>query len=267
MGDVYFGPSVVVGIDGSKAAVHAAVWAIDEAVSRDIPLRLVYVIDPRDLGGAEADHSTFGVARAALHEALRAVEASGAQLKVDTDVVTGHPVTKLAEESRWASMVCVGSIGVKHACRGLGSVAAALVDLACCPVAVIDQAAHRTRTPNAGIVAEVDNGVVLRHAFEEARLRGAPLRIVSCRRAEPRANADTSRLMHAHLNRRIAPWVRRYPEVPVETVVVNGSVCRYLAAHPESVQLFVSGPRGHQCDVVRPDLVDCSLLSVPGSRL
>jgi nucleotide-binding universal stress UspA family protein len=32
---------VVVGIDGSQAAVHAALWAIEEAVSRDVPLRLV----------------------------------------------------------------------------------------------------------------------------------------------------------------------------------------------------------------------------------
>ena len=39
-------PSIVVGIDGSKAAVHAALWAVDEAVSRDIPLRLLYAIEP-----------------------------------------------------------------------------------------------------------------------------------------------------------------------------------------------------------------------------
>ena len=40
--------SVVVGIDGSRAAVDAALWAVDEAVSRDIPLRLVYAIDSID---------------------------------------------------------------------------------------------------------------------------------------------------------------------------------------------------------------------------
>lgn len=39
-------PSVVVGIDGSRPALDAALWAVDEAVSRDIPLRLVYAIDP-----------------------------------------------------------------------------------------------------------------------------------------------------------------------------------------------------------------------------
>jgi nucleotide-binding universal stress UspA family protein len=32
---------VIVGIDGSKAAVRAALWAAGEAVSRDVPIRLL----------------------------------------------------------------------------------------------------------------------------------------------------------------------------------------------------------------------------------
>ena len=35
---------IVVGIDGSQAAIQAAEWAVDEAVSREVPLRLVEVI-------------------------------------------------------------------------------------------------------------------------------------------------------------------------------------------------------------------------------
>ena len=48
------GATVVVGIDGSKTATDAARWAVDVALSRDIPLRLAYVIDPLDScdGGA-----------------------------------------------------------------------------------------------------------------------------------------------------------------------------------------------------------------------
>jgi nucleotide-binding universal stress UspA family protein len=34
---------VVVGVDGSDAAIDAAIWAIDEAISRDVPLRIVHV--------------------------------------------------------------------------------------------------------------------------------------------------------------------------------------------------------------------------------
>ena len=35
---------VVVGVDGSDAAIGAAEWAAREAVHQDVPLRLVYVI-------------------------------------------------------------------------------------------------------------------------------------------------------------------------------------------------------------------------------
>ena len=35
-------------LDGSRAALDAALGAVDEAVSRDIPLRLVYAIDSTD---------------------------------------------------------------------------------------------------------------------------------------------------------------------------------------------------------------------------
>jgi nucleotide-binding universal stress UspA family protein len=37
---------VVVGIDGSQAAIDAARWAVDEALSVNVPLRLVHVIPP-----------------------------------------------------------------------------------------------------------------------------------------------------------------------------------------------------------------------------
>jgi nucleotide-binding universal stress UspA family protein len=37
--------SVVVGIDGSQAAVRAALWAVDEVAGTDIPLRLLYIRD------------------------------------------------------------------------------------------------------------------------------------------------------------------------------------------------------------------------------
>src|ERR1700758_5291243 len=36
---------IVVGIDGSKAAMRAALWAVDEAVSREVPVRLLYAIE------------------------------------------------------------------------------------------------------------------------------------------------------------------------------------------------------------------------------
>lgn len=119
MRDLHVAPLVVVGIDGSRTATRAAVWAVDEAVSRDVPLRLVYVIDPVGLCGADADHIQFASARAALHEAHGAVEATGEPVKIETEIVVGKPVAKLIVESRSAAMLCVGSIGIKHACTGV----------------------------------------------------------------------------------------------------------------------------------------------------
>jgi nucleotide-binding universal stress UspA family protein len=235
-------PSVVVGIDGSKVATRAAVWAVREAVGREIPLRLLCVIDPADLDGADAEHIQFAAARAALYDAQRAVEATAEPVKIETEIVVGKPLAKLAEEARSAAMVCVGSIGIKHACHGASSVAADLPGLAQCPVSVIS----RPMPPEAGsFVVEVDNGVVLQHAFYEARLRAAPLRAVSRWRADVSDDIDaTRRSAQGRLNRRIARWTRLYPDVQVEPIAIRGSVCRYLAGNAKSIELFVTGTNG-----------------------
>ncbi|MGH3959939.1 universal stress protein [Mycobacterium sp.] len=260
-------PSVVVGIDGSRAATQAAVWAVDEAVSRDIPLRLVYVIDSVDLATDDSDHRQFACARAALYDAQRSVVATGEPVKVDTEILSGKPLAKLAQESRSAPMVCVGSIGARHARHGTGSVAAALPALAQCPVAVI-RPQRRAAKAVRSVVVEVDNGVVLRHAFDEARLRKAPLLAVASWQAEvPDDIADGNRLARAHLNRRIDRWARLYPDVAVESLVVRGSLCEYLAKNATSVEIFVTGIRGGRCDLVGPGPVECSVLTVRGNHL
>ncbi|KMV21068.1 universal stress protein [Mycobacterium heckeshornense] len=266
---VVVAPSVVVGIDGSNAAKNAAIWAVDEAISRDMPLRLVSVIDPADLCGADAERIEFASARAALYEAQRSVEATGKSVKVETEVVVGKPLRELIKQSRSAEMVCVGSIGVKHAYRGVGSVAAGLPELSQCPVAVIRQPAQRSANSEPGsIVAEADNGGVLRRAFDEARLRAAPLRVIASWRAEaPDDVGDESRLVQAHLTRRVAAWRRRYPDVDVEPVAVRGSICRYLAENAESIQLFVSGSHSRVCELGRADNAGCSVLTVHHDHL
>jgi nucleotide-binding universal stress UspA family protein len=245
MSDIYHAPSVVVGVDGSRAATHAALWAVDEAVSRDVSLRLVYVIDPMN-SSHPGDHTgRLAAARAALHDAHRAVDAAGQTVKVESEILWGKPLTKLMEESRSAAMICVGSIGLNHACRGGDSTAAALAGLAPCPVAVVRRPLGRQATPHvSSVVVPVDNGMVLRHAFEEAILRGATLRAISVSRAGALRDGsdagDGNRLAQAQMRRRLARWTRLYPDVPVESVVVQGSVEEYLAANDEADQVFVT---------------------------
>ncbi len=237
------GPAVVVGIDGSRTALHAAVWAVDEAAARDVPLRLVYVIDSPPVSGGIAGHQA--AARAALFDAQQAIRATGKQVTVETEILWGRPLTKLMQESRSASMICVGSIGRNHAHSGEGSVAGALAGSSLCPVAVIHRSPDGTTTPKIRrVVAEADNGAVLRHAFQEARLRGVPLRAVSVQATH--GPGDGNRLAQAQLDRRLNRWTRLYPDVRVESAIVRGHGGRYMADNEGPGQLFVTDAHAAQ---------------------
>lgn len=259
---------VVVGVDGSRTATHAALWAVDEAVSRDIPLRLVSVIGPVGMSGARADAVQDASARAALYDVRRAIEANGKPVKIETEILWGKPLAALIEQSLWAAIICVGSIGLTHACNGVGSVAAGLAALAPCPVAVIRRPVGGPATTRVGaIVVDVHNGVVLRHALQEARLRGAPLRAISVSRTErPDDVGDRNGLARAQLNRRIARWTPLYPDVQIESAIVRGSVGRYLAANADSVDLFVADPQAYR-DLRRANDAGCSVLTVRCTNL
>ena len=99
---------VVVGIDGSKHALRAAQWAALEAASRDVTLRLVYVIDAVDADSQE----NIDRAQHALHKVWKAVGETHNDVKLESEIVAGDPAECLVEESRGASMVCVGDRGI-----------------------------------------------------------------------------------------------------------------------------------------------------------
>lgn len=84
---------IVVGIDGSDAAVAAARWAAEEAVARDVPLRLIHAADvaavPSGPGECFGRHLTH--AEPMLRAAQAAVAATGKTVKVETGVVTAGP--------------------------------------------------------------------------------------------------------------------------------------------------------------------------------
>lgn len=235
-------PSVVVGIDGSPAARDAAVWAIDEAISRDIPLRLVYVVDPVE--------PRCDTAQAALYDAQRVVESTGEAVKVETEVRHGTPLTELRRLSRSAALVCVGSLGAEHARHHDGSVAAALAASACCPVAVIRHSPSPLSGEAGRVVADArcpESDAVLEYAFAEARLREAPLRIVT------RCAGQTAR--------RLDGWIRRHPDVQVETITAHDTADP--AGTASAVQLVVTAAGGP----MRPGSQGHSVLTVHAQHL
>jgi nucleotide-binding universal stress UspA family protein len=269
MKDLAIPQSIVVGIDGSKAAMRAALWAVDEAVSRDAPLRLLCAAEQGDTQAAAAQTS--------IRRAVTAIEAAGQPVKIETEVVPGPAIGSLISASASAAMVCVGAVGLHHFQPGrVGSVAAALAISARCPVAIVR---GRDGHPAAdSIVVELngspDNGVLLGAAIEEARLRNAAVRAIVCRRSAPDGQAEDDRRALADLERRLARWKRRYPDLRVESLAVHGGLLGYLALR-RSVGLVVVGARNRQQvnELVGPDGsavlqdADCSVLVVNQQHL
>lgn len=271
-------PSVVVGVDGSRAATHAAVWAVDEAVSRQIPLRLIAVSAGGD-GAAASDR---------LAEAARAVAASpgGRAVTVQTEESVGEPITALLEASRAAAMVCVGAVGLTHFADGrTGATATALVGSALCPVAVVRAPVKPGDGTPGAVVVELDDtpdsAAVLQFGVAEARLRSAPLRVLGSWHSrytdmhDSHAVADGNRMVRARLDRRLSQWKRRYPDLDVRPVAVHGSALNYLARNAAGIQLVVVGARngnavgellGPTGSAVLHD-TDCSVLVVDPQRL
>ena len=173
---------VVVGVDGSDAAINATKWAVDEAISRDVPLRIVHVTHIEEEPAAPQDAFRLDVqyAESSLRAATAAVKATGKPVTVETQILWGSPDTALIDESRNAAMICVGSVGIGRIARELlGSTAATLAEKALCPVAII-RTPHDTPTGGSDWIVVVvedhaDNESVIEHAMEEARLRKAPV--------------------------------------------------------------------------------------------
>ncbi|OBH92325.1 universal stress protein [Mycobacterium sp. E2733] len=264
--------SIVAGIDGSKAAIRAALWAVDEAVSRDVPLRLLCATEPGD--GEQTPEM-------AVRQAATAIQAAGKPVEVETEIVHGPAVGSLIRASASAAMVCVGAVGLRHFQPGrVGSTAAALAISARCPVAIVRAHDDHRRQPAEKAVVEIDgspDSVLLGAAIEEAVLRGAALQAVVSRRTGPLEHGDTEadRRALADLDRRLSGWKRRHPQLQVESVAVHVGLLDYLAAHRGPVGLVIVGARDrqHVAELVGPVgssvMADahCSLLIVNRQHL
>lgn len=223
---------IVVGIDGSDAAINAAKWAAAEAVSRNVPLRLIHAIPRRN---ADDDSLDVEYAQSALRAADAALQATGQPVKVECDIVRGSSEDALIDESRDAAMVCVGSVGTGWVARKvLGSTADTLAHKAHCPVAVIRHGAE----PDGGFVAVAvgeseANDAVLEHGFREARLRAAPVLAMGVWRW------GLGEIPYSQLNQRLGPWVAQHRDIHVQPAAARRGATEFLTHTTEPVQLAV----------------------------
>jgi len=250
MPDSFPPKSVVVGIDGSDAAIRAAQWAVDEVADTDTPLRLLYVRDLKPGASRAQTRAAFEAGEAAVYAAYEAVNALGKAVKVEMELAEGSPVPMLIQASRSTQLICVGDVGAgRSSPAGFGSTARELIGSAHCSVAVIRgiRDHHDARSVVAYVVGSLDDEFAVQRGFEEADRRGAPLVLMMAWRSgledlqDDAALNEQERRKHAVLDHYAALWRTRYPRVTVHTVVKYGPFLNYLTDNAESVQLVVVG--------------------------
>jgi nucleotide-binding universal stress UspA family protein len=261
---------IIVGIDGSHAAIAAALWALDEAISHGVRLRLISVLKPTH---ASSDEYACDLAHAekSLREAQLAVEASRRPVDIETETPRGPAGPVLVEASRNAEMICVGSVGMERYARLiLGSTATDLAERAHCPVAVIRTELDQPPPDINWIVVRMTdapgNDAVVKYAVREAKLRRAPMLILGGRPEELTDQADGA------FEHRVQDWRQRHPEVRVYPITTKYGIASFLRTNDERIQLAVLsgdeagqlarlvGPAGHPL-FRHPE---CSVLVVRG---
>lgn len=248
---------VVVGIDGDDASRMAIRWALADARSRRVPLRLVHVHQPppddnwdRSLWGEGTPPATES--DRLLDEALAEVRNRASGLDVTGARVDGSRVSVLVGESERAAVLVVGARGLGRLTGAvLGSVSSAVAARASGPVVVVRGLAGY---PEGHVVVGLDGSNqcehVLEYAFDHASRHRLPLRAVLCRRPTTGAPAGDhqggdarARASHA-MAVAMAGWQDKYPDVPVERQVVEGHPVDCLLEEALQAHLLVVGARG-----------------------
>jgi nucleotide-binding universal stress UspA family protein len=253
---------IIVGFDGSAGARAALRWAMDDAMLRKSPVRLVYAIEapvaadavfPVDLVYTAEGH------RRRAQELLDGAAQTRPEVLVTTDLVDGPAVSVLCEVSHDAQLMVLGSRG-HGGFSGLlvGSVSVAVSAHAAGPVVVVrdgDAASERDRPVVVGVDDSAEAQAAVAFAAEESALRGVELVAVRAWNPPPvpwRSDvrpliADAAELETAErhlLNDAVAGWSAKYPQTPVTTRLVAGDARRALVEASANAQLVVVGSRG-----------------------
>jgi nucleotide-binding universal stress UspA family protein len=252
---------IIVGVDGSEGSHRAVYWAADEAVrsGRELVITCAYDFRPPVVGwepdGGYIDELRQ-VGESVVAASVRDAVDHAPGVNARGEVVPGSPGSVLVERGP-RDLVVVGNRG-----RGgfvsliLGSVGHQVVTHAMGTVVVV-RGRHNVCGGPVVVGVDLEHGdTALSHAFEEAQLREARLVAIHVRRPFDAATthgnrAATSGVLEGRdastgvLRDLVSGWAAKYPDVSVETSVIDGHVAGVLAALSEAAQLVVVGHRGH----------------------
>lgn len=258
--DVSSGQPVVVGIDGSEAALGAARWAADVAAKSAAPLVLLHAVPRLDWHfTTDAPAVSPDGADAVLAAAEAAVRAAHSDVEVQTTVVKESVTAALQEASDDARLVVVGAGSDER--RILGGHAIRIAHGASCPVlAWREPAARRTGKP-LPVVVGIDESEgstrALEAAFDVAHALHAPLTVVHFWDITAAVGLGYSQgLMdwklldmlqtqqRQHMEELVAPYAHKYPNAHVTEVFRDSSPAKGLIELSGDAQLVVVGSHG-----------------------
>jgi nucleotide-binding universal stress UspA family protein len=254
---------VVVGVDGSHAALNAVTWAVGEARLRRLPLRITYVAVRWEYNTVAAPEPGLAAARpeAAGERVLDLAEeyarAQAPDVEIERRLGIGSVGALLLQEADEASLLVLGAHGTDASGHfSLGSVSRQTAEHSSCPVIVVPPESD-PRPRRSEIVVGVDGSVAsadaVRFAVEEASLRGFGLRAVHVwehpvsleglrpvRYDEEAVAAEGTRL----ISEALAGWRDKDPGLRVAEQVVQGKPAAVLMEASRTAELVVVGARG-----------------------
>jgi nucleotide-binding universal stress UspA family protein len=256
--------NVVVGVDDTPESRLALRWAVDHAQARHLPLLVLNVYSvpvmyagsmytwPPNLTNDELIISKY--AEETVRDAVAYAQEVSGQVETHGQVVEGYPASVLVEASKDAQTLVLGSRQL-HSLGSffLGSVGAAVVARAACPVVITrgpaGEVAERAQVV-VGVDGSEDSEAVLSFAFDYASRHHVDLHAVLCRHgylpslgffADEIATASLT--AEAWLSEAMAGWREKYPDVAASQSVIADHPVRGLVAASTAQLLLVVGSR------------------------
>ncbi|WP_328935463.1 MULTISPECIES: universal stress protein [unclassified Streptomyces] len=258
---------VIAAVDGSDDSLRALDWAVDAALGRGAPLRVVHVwqyaaawTPPGVLvaGPPEPDEDEV------LDQVRTHLEGRADRPVMEYVGMQGAPGAVLPELGSGAQLLVLGSRG-----RGgfasllLGSNGMAAARDADCPVVVVPRPGREVHGevpagpgPRVVVGLQVDSPdeTTLSFAFAEAALRGARVQVVAAYPWPPQAWASPGELVPPVIDQDavedetrtltkalLAPHRERHPDIDTESYVAPGDAAGHLVAASKNADLVVVG--------------------------
>ena len=254
---------VLVGVDGSPGGDTALQWAIDDATTRSVPVRLVcayrwalaYGSSPMYADTPDVDfQQSRRIAEQVIAKAIGRAAELDRNAEVRGEAIDGNAVPVLVGESTRAVLLVLGSRqATALGSVVLGSVSAGVAARAACPAIVVRGPAGLPGE-NPAVVVGVDgteaSEAVLAFGFDHASRHHTPLRAVLCWHPDLlasmmwRAEPPPPTRAEVWLSEALAGWREKYPDVVVHSAVIRDHPAAGLVSESAAQHLLVVGSHG-----------------------